>query len=85
MTDADILALARRHLDHGLCFDRAAHITRCTDAELLVFGRAIAAEGKELRALLLEWEDGMYEGRDFLRRVRLALHRGEGFQVVTVT
>lgn len=35
---------------------------------------ALLAERDALRALLVEWEDGMYHGHDFLRRVRLAIH-----------
>jgi hypothetical protein len=31
-------------------------------------------ERDELRALWLEWLDGMYDGRDLLRRVKLAVH-----------
>lgn len=42
-TDAEILALARRHLDVGLCFDSTARITRATDAELITFARAALA------------------------------------------
>ena len=37
---------------------------------------------EKLRALLAEWEGGMYDGPDYLRRVRLALH-GTGLAVVT--
>ncbi len=35
------------------------------------------SERAQFRALLAEWEDGMYDGPDFLRRVRLALHIGK--------
>lgn len=40
------------------------------------FQKAVAAVDKrdELRALLLQWESGDYDGDDYLRRVRLALH-----------
>lgn len=34
----------------------------------------VLAERDELRALWLEWLDGMYDGRDLLRRVKLAVH-----------
>ena len=39
-------------------------------------------EIERLRALLEEWEDGVYDGQDFLRRVRLALHGKDGLQLV---
>lgn len=48
------------------------HLVRLAQA------RRIAA----LEALLVEWEGGMYDGPDFLRRVRLAL-LGTGLAVVT--
>jgi hypothetical protein len=32
------------------------------------------ADAEVLRALWLEWLDGMYDGPDLLRRVRLAVH-----------
>jgi hypothetical protein len=32
-----VLAVARRTLDQGLCFDKTAHITCATDAEILRF------------------------------------------------
>lgn len=40
------------------------------------FRRAVEAinRGDTLRALWLEWLDGMYEGPALLRRVRLAVH-----------
>lgn len=40
------------------------------------FRRAIEAidNRNELRKLWLEWEEGLYDGPDLLRRVRLALH-----------
>jgi hypothetical protein len=40
------------------------------------FDRAVAAEKTRdaLRALWLEWLDGLYDGPDLLRRVRLAVH-----------
>jgi hypothetical protein len=41
LKDADALALARRHLDHGLSW--APHITRCTDAEIRALIRAVEA------------------------------------------
>ena len=39
-------------------------------------------EKERLRMLLEEWEDGVYDGLDFLRRVRLALHGDGGLHVV---
>lgn len=44
ITPARVLELARKHLDQGLCFDRFAHITRSTDAELVAFATALLAE-----------------------------------------
>lgn len=72
-TDADILDLARRHLDQGLCFDRQAHITRSTDEKLLAFGRAVAAKAEaEIERLRAERESD--EG--LLRQALEALERG---------
>lgn len=34
----------------------------------------LLTERDELRALWVEWLDGMYDGKDLLRRVRLAVH-----------
>ena len=45
---------------------------------------ALLAERDTMRALLAEWHDGMYDSRDFLRRVRLVLHGDAGLQVVPV-
>jgi hypothetical protein len=39
LNDADALALARKHLDHGLSW--APHITRCTDLEIRALIRAV--------------------------------------------
>lgn len=40
------------------------------------FRRAVEAidRGDTLRALWLEWLDGVYDGKDLLRRVKLAVH-----------
>lgn len=54
----------------------------CDDAEPDKLSRIAAvlgmdrveAQRDELRALWVEWLDGMYDGRDLLRRVRLAVH-----------
>jgi len=40
-------------------------------------------ERDTMRALLAEWDKGMYDGRDFLRRVRLVLHGDAGLTVVS--
>ena len=45
---------------------------------------ALLAERDTMRALLAEWDDGMYDSRDFLRRVRLVLHGDAGLQAVPV-
>lgn len=61
-TDAEILALARRHLDVGLCFDSTARITRATDAELIAFARAALAA--QLLALAHEPTPAMLKACD---------------------
>lgn len=53
----------------------------CADGQWIKHSDHEAAIGK-LRALLVEWEGGMYDGQDFMRRVRLTLH-GTGLAVVT--
>ena len=39
--------------------------------------RDIKAERDLFRSLLNEWNEGEYSGGDFLRRVKLALHKGQ--------
>lgn len=41
MTEQEIIDLARKELDQGLCFSRTEHITRATDAELIRFARIL--------------------------------------------
>lgn len=43
MTDEEVIKLARRTLDNGLCLDMRARITRSTDAEILAFARQLTA------------------------------------------
>ena len=45
---------------------------------------SLLAERDTMRSLLAEWDDGMYDGKEFLRRVRLVLHGGNGLQAVPV-
>jgi hypothetical protein len=42
-------------------------------------------EKEQLHSLLAEWEEGVYDGPDFLRRVRLALHGDTPMRVVPTT
>ncbi len=47
----------------------------------MVAGMAVI-QRDEFRELLAEWNEGMYSGGDFLRRVRLALHGHAGLSLV---
>lgn len=40
-------------------------------------------EWRSMWSLLQEWEDGVYDNPDFLRRVRLTLHGKDGLRAVT--
>ena len=44
--------------------------------------RLLERENTKLRALLTEWHEGAYYGRDFLRLVRLILHGANGLREV---
>jgi hypothetical protein len=61
---------------------RLSGVTAQEDARCMAVIRVaieqLEADNAALRALLVEWEDGMYDGQDFLRRVRLALHGDKG-------
>lgn len=80
---------------HDDCYG-SGEVTWCQDAQFPADVRYVRADVAEaeiltlriesdtMRALLVEWDDGMYDSRDFLRRVRLVLHGGGGLQVVPV-
>ena len=57
-------------------------IERARDT-LTAYAAQVADERDTMRALLAEWDKGMYDGRDFLRRVRLVLYGDAGLTVVS--
>ena len=80
--------VARRMLMMGGATDgaRDAEITRLRAAYKYSEAHAarLLAERDAMRALLAEWDEGLYDGRDFLQRVRLLLHGDAGLQAVPV-
>lgn len=56
MTDDEILSVARKRLDQGLCHSRTTRITRATDAEILQFAYDLRMAWRdELESRMLEW------------------------------
>jgi hypothetical protein len=68
MLDANELErMAKERPDE--CFLKGSGVLKLTGGI-----RQLERERDELRGLWLEWLEGLYDGKDLLRRVRLAVH-----------